>query len=136
MEIKKRITNYISTIINEIDDDIDLDIDDGKIIGFQDNPGGIEFIIDRNNNQSKYRYSIYRLMDCNITTLYKIVYYIKTKIEYDKEVQEIKQKKNHWDKTKKEWAHKPINRKLILDRIKNDGRRHVKYIAKRSNRTI
>jgi len=112
-DIKKRIIDYISYIINDIDDKIEIKTNEGTIIELYNSNNTVNAII---NNEDNLQYR--DIQEFKITTLYQIIENIKYKLEFDNIVNQIKKKDNYWDKKRRVWTHKPINKKKIMEKVK------------------
>lgn len=135
--VKERIITYISSVIKKFDSsDFDIDTNEGKVINIrEDSRFGTSVTIDKSIKNGSTILNYCELKNLSVTTLYQIVEHLKCELQYIEVVEHLKKKKNHWDKDKREWTHKPIDKDMLMEKIRFHIRRGKvrRPIARRSN---
>lgn len=111
--VKNRILFYINTTVKKFNSsDFDIKTNEGKVVSIKNG----DVIVDK--------YSTGRVMfflnleDLKISTLNQIVEGLKCELKYNDIVEFLIKKNDYFDKEKKVWTYKPINRDLLMERIK------------------
>lgn len=116
MDIKIKIILYIKNLISKNKkNNIDIETNIGRVVKIDNTIGDENLLLYFDDQRTM------ECLNCKISTLYQIVNHLKDEIIFNKIVNKIKEKKNHWDNNKMEWTHKPIDRKKILNYIENRG---------------
>jgi len=131
-EVKNRLINYIYSTVKKLNiNEFDIDTNMGKIIKIYE----YNIVIDEFSNGQVLTFNY--LTGCKITTLYQIVERLKCEVEYDIIVEKLKTKNDFWDKEKLIWTYKPINKNVLMGKIKirirnGKTKRYVARITKKN----
>lgn len=109
--VKDRMIYFINKTIRKFNSgDFNIITNEGRIVGIR----GSYVTIKMNDGI----YVFMELNECKISTLIQIVEGLKCELHYVEIEKEIKKKTDYFDKEKRIWTYKPINKDLLIERIK------------------
>lgn len=109
--VKDRMIYFIIKFVKKFDNrNFSFDTNEGKVVNIE----GKNVTFKMKNNV----FSFINLDNCKISTLGQIVDGLKCELYYQEIEKKIKNETNYFDDIKKEWTHKPINKKLLMEKIK------------------
>jgi len=109
--VKERMIYFISKTIRKFDSGVfNIVTNEGNVVSIRES-----------NVTIKLDEGVYVFMDldkCKISTLSQIVEGLKCELHYVEIEKVIKKKTDYFDKVKRVWTHKPIDKDLLMERIK------------------